>query len=74
MKRIIVMLTVAAMLVAAIAVSAAPSFAAPCQNPNSGNPHCETVLPSGNAPNENSQACSNNPNCERNFVNPGQGH
>jgi hypothetical protein len=66
MKRIILMLTVAALMVAAMAVSAASAFADPdcTQVPNNKNCKTTTTLPSGNEPNTGSNACAHNPNCE----------
>jgi hypothetical protein len=45
MKRIIMMLTVAALMVAAMTVTAAGAFAAQCDSGN--NPHCVTANPGG---------------------------
>ena len=66
MKRIILMLTVAALMVTAMAVSAVPAFADPdcTQVPNNKNCQTTTTLPSGNEPNTGSNACAHNPNCE----------
>jgi hypothetical protein len=59
MKRIIMMLTVAALLVVALTFSAAGAFAAPncAQVPN--NPNCKPVNPGGQQ-----GGCQHNPNCE----------
>ena len=70
MKRILLVLTVAALFVVGMIAAAIPAGAAPCSNPASNNPHCVTELPSGNQPNPNSNACGNNPNCTREFENP----
>ena len=65
MKRIILMLTLAVMLVTALVVSAGTSFAAPCAN-NPDNPHCVTLNPGGQE-----KGCQgNNPQCETEFDNP----
>ena len=69
MKRIIMMLTLSIIFITAIAFSAAPSFAAPCGNPDSNNPHCITENPGGQP-----HGCGGgNPNCTREFQNPGHG-
>jgi len=68
MKRIIMMLTLSIIFITAIAFSAAPSFAAPCGNPASNNPHCITENPGGQQ-----HGCQNNQTCTREFQNPGRG-
>ncbi len=65
MKRILMVLTVAALLVAAMIVAAVPAFAAPCEK-NPDHKHCVELNP-GDQP----QGCQgNNPNCRTVFDNP----
>jgi hypothetical protein len=60
MKRMILMLTLAAMLVVALTVTAAPSFAKPCGHQGNGHPQCNTGG-SGGGPNK-PPGQTNNPN------------
>ena len=67
MKRIILMLTVAAMMAVALVVAApTAAFADPDCSHVTNNQNCQTTttLPSDNEPNPGSNACKNNQNCE----------
>jgi hypothetical protein len=64
MKRIIMMLTVAALMVATLAVNAAGAFAAPTCSQVPNNPNCVVVGP-GNS--EHTPAAEHNPNVHQEF-------
>jgi hypothetical protein len=63
-RRILILLAVAALFVVAMTLMVGSSFATPCVN-NTNNPHCEKTNPGGQP-----KGCASNPQCKTSFNHP----